>query len=115
MKDIDQYAEWVDSVWSAGPDKKPKAVYELTDRDFAIMHAGLPEEVGEVMGLIKRSFRDHKLDKEALKKELGDAYYYLTRITTAYGIKPSEVLQANHDKIEDRINRGVLHGSGDNR
>jgi NTP pyrophosphatase (non-canonical NTP hydrolase) len=104
---IDQYAEWVNERWLGNN--------PLELRDHYIMNVGLAEEAGEVLGLLKKWIRDGKLDKNNLKKELGDVFYYLVRICTAHEMKPSEVLLANVEKIDDRLMRGVIHGSGDDR
>lgn len=104
---MDQYGEWVDRRWM-GSDP-------LTIRDHYIMGLGLPGEVGEVCELLKKWQRDGVLDTKKLAKELGDVFYYAVRIATAHGLKPSEVITGNIEKIEDRINRNVLHGSGSDR
>jgi NTP pyrophosphatase (non-canonical NTP hydrolase) len=64
---------------------------------------------------IKKYIRDGNLDRDALKKELGDAVYYWARICRYFDFEPSEVLQANIEKLESRRKRGVLRGDGDNR
>lgn len=121
MNDIDQYAEWVESRWHGND--------PLNLRDHFVMSNGLPEEatealemflkllvaVGKVNGTLKKQVRDNNPALLKLKKELGDIFYYLVRICTAHGMKPSEVLLANIEKIDDRNIRGVIHGSGDDR
>jgi NTP pyrophosphatase (non-canonical NTP hydrolase) len=112
MKDVDKYGLFVDSVWFSSKSKTKK----LTARDHSIMNLGLPGEVGEVLELLKKNIRDGgKLDKEALKKELGDVAYYWARICSAHGFKPSEVLKANKAKLQGRVKRQTLRGSGNNR
>jgi NTP pyrophosphatase (non-canonical NTP hydrolase) len=54
-------------------------------------------------------------DKEEIKKELGDILWYLAAICTDLGLNLQDVAQTNHDKLESRKERNVLHGSGDNR
>jgi NTP pyrophosphatase (non-canonical NTP hydrolase) len=107
-KDIDKYSEFVDQMWLGSPDG-------LQERDFRIMELGLPGEVGEVLELLKKNVRDGVLDRDLLRKELGDVAYYWARICTAYGFKPSEVLIENVAKLEGRADRNTLQGSGDNR
>lgn len=109
MIDIDTYSEFVDSMWFPSTDGN------LTTRDYRIMELGLPGEVGEVLELLKKHVRDGQLDRDNLKKELGDVIYYWSRICTAYGFKPSDVIRANIEKLESRNKRGTLSGSGDDR
>jgi NTP pyrophosphatase (non-canonical NTP hydrolase) len=111
MKDIDQYSQFVDDMWFSTGDTKGV----LNERDFRIMETGLPGEVGEVMEIIKKEVRDGTINREGLKKELGDVAYYWARICTAYGFKPSEVLQGNYDKLQSRSVNGTLRGSGNDR
>lgn len=113
MNNIDEYGRFVDSAWFGAKEDEGKT--ELSERDFRVMELGLPGEVGEVLELLKRNVRDGVLPRELLKKELGDVVYYWARICSAYGFKPSEVLQANIDKINDRTARNVRRGSGDER
>jgi NTP pyrophosphatase (non-canonical NTP hydrolase) len=79
------------------------------------MACGLAEEAGEVLGKIKKQYRDGELDEKALKKELGDVVFYWARICRYYGFSPSSVLDANVEKIRGRKKRGTQHGNGDNR
>lgn len=86
------------------------------------MGFNLVAEVGEVLGIEAKVLRDHEgnfqsvPDMEALqKKELGDAFWQLVGICFVKGYLPSELLQANLDKLADRQKRGVIGGSGDTR
>jgi NTP pyrophosphatase (non-canonical NTP hydrolase) len=108
MKDIDVYGQFTEDFWFSGKDRS-----EL--ESIAIMTIGLGGETGEVQEHIKKHIRDNNLDRDALKKELGDVAYYWARICKQFGFAPSEVLQANKEKLESRRQRGVLRGDGDNR
>lgn len=81
---------------------------------------GLADEAGEVLGKIKKLYRDRGGEvtpefREELKKELGDVYWYLAVLADAFGFRSSDVARANLTKLADRAERGVLHGSGDDR
>lgn len=81
---------------------------------------GLANEVGEVVGKVKKILRDKdgkisEDDKEALKAELGDVLWYFTQICTELGLTLEEVAEYNLDKIFSRKRRGKIHGDGDNR
>jgi len=77
-------------------------------------------EAGEIQGKIKKILRDdngeirmdHRL---ALKAEAGDLMWYLARLCDHLGFSMSEVAQANLDKLNSRMARGVIGGSGDDR
>lgn len=105
MNDIDRYGEFTQEMWMSKND----------ERGLTIMSLGLGGEAGEVQEHIKKHFRDGKLDLDALKKELGDVVYYWARICRYFNFQPSEVLQANIDKLMSRRSRGTLQGDGDNR
>lgn len=77
---------------------------------------GLTEEAGEVAGLRKRYLRDEgNTDYDVLTKELGDVMWYVARLGWRYGLKLDDIANANIAKLQDRKNRGVILGSGDNR
>jgi NTP pyrophosphatase (non-canonical NTP hydrolase) len=109
LSDIDDYGQFTVDMWfSADSNQDPL-------RSLAIMTMGLAGEVGEVIEKIKKHVRDGHLDRDLLKKELGDVFYYLCRISREFDMQPSEVLQANIDKLNSRKARGTMRGSGDNR
>ena len=99
---------------------------------------GLAEEAGEVCGKIAkfirknmgfqpatvyrddRSITDYWNEKNEqfrkdLSKELGDATWMIAELCTVYGLDLGEVMAENIEKLEDRLNRGVIVGEGDNR
>lgn len=62
---------------------------------------GLGGEAGEVLELIKKGiFHRHGVDKDKLKKELGDVLWYLTAICTKVGLTLGEVMEENIHKLE---------------
>jgi len=86
-------------------------------QEAKVVHVvGLGEEAGEVLGKFKKSWRDgNPIDVVALSKELGDALWYITAIADDYGLKLSGIAQDNIAKLQDRTDRGTMHGEGDNR
>lgn len=81
---------------------------------------GLVNEAGEVAGKIKKIFRDKggqisDADRQALKHELGDVLWYLTQICTELDLTLAEVASANVKKLFSRLERGRIHGDGDDR
>jgi NTP pyrophosphatase (non-canonical NTP hydrolase) len=103
---LTEYAEWTRKMWLSRT---------LESRDFTIMSLGLPEEAGEVAGILKKFVRDGNLDQMKLKKELGDVLYYWAMICNYFGFDPEEIVVINVEKIEGRHARGTLRGSGDDR
>lgn len=76
----------------------------------------LAEETGEAVGKIAKAIRKGvDVDKDALKKELGDVLWNLSAVATMYDIDLEDVAISNLEKLEDRMNRNVLVGEGDNR
>jgi NTP pyrophosphatase (non-canonical NTP hydrolase) len=76
---------------------------------------GLSEETGEVAGKISKYIRDGTFNDEALLKEIGDVFWYLCRLADELGVDCEDILQRNKEKLESRLARGVLGGSGDTR
>ena len=78
---------------------------------------GLVGEAGEIAEKIKKAYRDNdgNIDPELMKKELGDVLWYITMLSEKFGFTLEDVAQTNITKLEDRMKRGVLGGSGDKR
>lgn len=81
---------------------------------------GLGGETGEVLEHLKKIQRDNDglvstERREALSKELGDVLWYLCRLASELGLDMNIVAQQNIQKLRDRLDRGVIQGSGDNR
>lgn len=88
--------------------------------DYLYPALGLAEEAGEVAGKYAKAIRDcnGKIDgdrREAIIKELGDVCWFVAELATLLGADLSYVMSANIDKLKSRKERGVIHGSGDNR
>lgn len=84
------------------------------------MVLGLADESGEVLGKFKKLLRDKKgvltdEDRKEIAKEIGDVLWYVSSVSHLLGYSLQEVAQMNLDKLSSRKDRGVLHGSGDNR
>lgn len=81
---------------------------------------GLSDESGEVLAKFKKLIRDKKgvmsdEDKKEIIKEIGDILWYVNSVSHLMGYTLEEVAQMNLDKLASRKQRGVIHGSGDNR
>ncbi len=112
IMDINRYADFTNDVW------KDPMYLKMGNLPVepAILGLGLVGEAGEVVEKIKKMYHyNQPTDLESMKKELGDVVFYWARLCRWYGFDPSEVLDANVLKLEDRKERGVLHGNGDNR
>jgi NTP pyrophosphatase (non-canonical NTP hydrolase) len=77
-------------------------------------------ETGEVLEHLKKIQRDNDgvvtpERREALSKELGDCLWYLARVASELGLELNTVAMENIEKLQDRKDRGVIQGSGDNR
>ena len=68
---------------------------------------GLCGESGEAIDIVKKWFaHGHDLDREHLKKELGDIAWYLAEAATALDISLEDILEANIDKLRKRYPEG---------
>lgn len=81
---------------------------------------GLADESGEVQAIFKKWIRDQdadfaKLDRDNVKKELGDVLWYIAVIAHDLGISLDDLANTNLEKLASRKARGVIGGSGDNR
>lgn len=68
---------------------------------------GLSEECGETLGLIKKAeYHGRELDRDALRKELGDVLWYVAAIAHWYGFGLGDVAAANVEKLRRRYPDG---------
>jgi NTP pyrophosphatase (non-canonical NTP hydrolase) len=88
--------------------------------EFFHLIIGLVGESGEIAEKVKKIVRDQesdlsKLDTADLTKELGDVLWHIAVIADYFDIPLEEVGTTNIAKLADRLKRGVIQGSGDNR
>jgi len=84
----------------------------------------LAGEAGEVAEKLGKAMRDagwlpgqavpDEL-RDALVKELGDVLWYVASVAVDLGSSLEEVAEVNVAKLASRAERGVIHGSGDDR
>ena len=96
------------------------ALYPNLGQNFIYPVLGLCGESGEVAEKIKKIIRDEggvcsEEKKQEIKKELGDVLWYIAQISTELGLSLDEVANFNLEKLLSRLDRGMIHGSGDNR
>ena len=91
------------------------AVYP-PEMGMAYCVTGLCAETGEVADKVAKYYRgDGDLNRDGLKKELGDVLWFIAELSTHLGFDLDEVAQGNLDKLADRQKRNALKGNGDNR
>jgi NTP pyrophosphatase (non-canonical NTP hydrolase) len=110
MMDFTEYEKRSGST-AQYPDKGKSLVYPTL---------GLVGEAGEVAEKVKKILRDKKgkinvTDRNLLKKELGDVLWYITAVARELGIPLEDVARTNLRKLESRVRRGKIGGSGDLR
>ena len=81
---------------------------ELSKKDVLINSVmGLCGESGEAIDIVKKWLaQGHELDKDRLRKELGDIAWYLAEAATALDLSLEEILKANIEKLERRYPEG---------
>lgn len=96
------------------------ALYSGAGNNFAYPALGLCGEAGEVAEKIKRVVRDGRREvseseKKEISKEIGDVLWYLANLASELDLNFGDIARDNIAKLKSRQERGVLHGSGDNR
>ena len=86
-----------------------------SDGELFYLALGLSSEAGEIAGKVKKLYRDKTLDVGALAYEIGDCFWYLTRLCEAIGYDAEDVLDINSAKLLRRKASGTLQGNGDDR
>lgn len=86
------------------------------DRALEYLALGLASEAGEVAGIIKKHIRDGgEISVAKVIDEIGDVLWYISELCNTLKVDMGVVSMQNLEKLQDRANRGVLSGSGDNR
>jgi NTP pyrophosphatase (non-canonical NTP hydrolase) len=87
----------------------------------------LAGEAGEVCEKMGKLLRDNGVEwgsnpkqwsdeiRLAFIKEIGDVGWYIAAATKELGVTLEDVLAGNLSKLQSRQERGVVHGSGDDR
>ena len=96
------------------------AIYPDKNKNFIYPTLGLVGESGEVAEKIKKILRDKNgtfdyESKLSLKKELGDVLWYLSNLCDELEFSLSDVAKENLEKLNLRLSRGKISGSGDDR
>ena len=99
---------------------KETAIFPDEENRFIYATLGMMGEAGEVSEKIKKIWRDKgkvisDSDREEVKKELGDVLWYMSQLALEVGIDFDDVATNNINKLQSRLERNVLHGSGDSR
>ena len=81
---------------------------QLSEKDVLINGVmGLCGESGEAIDIVKKWLaQGHELDKDKLKKELGDICWYLAETATALGCDLEDIMAANIEKLKNRYPEG---------
>lgn len=100
---------------------------ELTERvTYCVL--GLAGEAGEVAGRLSKLVRamgvsdanlyaalTTKNARDALLAEAGDCLWFIARLADELGVPLSTIAEENKAKLQDRKDRGVIQGNGDER
>lgn len=91
------------------------ALYKDQGR-VAVACMGLAGEAGEVIDYLKKWVgHGHEIDKEHVKKELGDVLWYVSEIATALGLNLQEIAMLNAEKLRKRYPDGFAVERSRNR
>jgi NTP pyrophosphatase (non-canonical NTP hydrolase) len=75
-----------------GYEREVKRLLGAHDSEISAYALGLSGEVGEVVDLLKKAWgHGHPLDREKLKKEIGDAMWYVIALALQFGIPVANV------------------------
>lgn len=120
----DTTAQYNEEVYAYVPSRTSEGElieYDLQGVRMPFMYPAiaLAEEAGEVAGKIAKFIRKRDDDLDGLRdvvlKELGDVLYQVAQTARQFNLTLEEIALDNKAKLEDRAERGVIIGEGDNR
>lgn len=93
------------------------SAFRLESADDVYCRENLVGEVGEYFSLRAKSRRDGKSPEYSIhaRKELGDILWQLSQVCADEGFTLEEIAMSNINKLQDRLARKVISGSGDER
>lgn len=117
---MEEYQEWTQETaigWAStetipAEDEVPEKWRRAWVTAFLVL--ALNGESGELAEKAKRVLRGDG-DLDALEDEIGDVFWYLARLADELDVSLAYIAAANMEKLEDRSDRGVIAGSGDDR
>ena len=77
--------------------------------DKQTLHHALFEmssEMGEISGIYQKELQGHEIDKQHLKKEIGDLLWGVAELCTVNDFSMDEIAQMNIDKLRERYPDG---------
>ncbi|MDE6650432.1 MAG: nucleoside triphosphate pyrophosphohydrolase family protein [Muribaculaceae bacterium] len=95
------------------------AIYP-NDGQISYLALAICGEAGELADKVKKILRDKNskvddTDRKELALELGDVLWYIANLAKVLGYDLQVIAKFNIEKIEGRVKRGTIHGSGDHR
>jgi NTP pyrophosphatase (non-canonical NTP hydrolase) len=98
------------------------AIYPSETQLDALIYCalGLGSEASEVCGKVKKLIRDNGYElsadvKSSIMDEMGDTLWYISELANSLDVSLETIALRNLRKLNDRKQRGVLQGSGDER
>lgn len=77
------------------------------EQQVSNMIFGANGELGEVTDILKKHlYQGHRINKQHLAEEIGDALFYIVNLCTLYNLDVEDILQANVDKLKKRFPNG---------
>jgi NTP pyrophosphatase (non-canonical NTP hydrolase) len=68
--------------------------------------SGMVAEIGEFHGLYQKHYQGHEINRDHVKKELGDLLWFIAEYCTALHWSFGEIAQMNIDKLKARYPDG---------
>ncbi len=90
----------------------------IVDMLYHSLH-GMSGEIGEIHSLFQKEYQGHPIEKEHLKKELGDLMWFIAEFCTSMSWNMSEVGSLNIEKLKARypdgfeVERSLHRAEGD--
>lgn len=115
-KGTDRLEEWIRE--ETGAEYKGDVMIENEIDAGGLLNGclGLSGEAGELNDLVKKwIFHKKPLDREHMKKEIGDVCWYIADICHSMGFDLGEIFQMNIDKLKARYPEGFSEQRANNR
>lgn len=86
--------------------KKTARIFDIKEKEIFTWGLGICGEAGDVAGCIKKTYSHDNDQRDGIKENLGDVFWYAAMICNFYGWDLEEVMEGNIAKLKKRYKDG---------
>ena len=113
--DIDAWKDMYKMTFEEYQIEAEKTAIYPKEHEIVYPALGLAGEAGEVANKVKKMLRDGTFNRDDVAAEIGDCLWYIAALCRDLNFDMTDLAQRNLTKLNSRMERGTIQGSGDKR